>query len=444
MRFARLYLCAVLVAALAIPTFAGGAPSTAPERVGLSSERLDRTTEQIEADIEAGRIPGAVALIARDGKIVYEVARGEADMEEDVPMKPDTIFRIYSMSKPITSAGLMMLYEEGKFRLQDPISMYMPEFKDMKVLIEKGPSEGGPTFNLPETDDEGNPVAAEEVDEEAYETVPAEREITVQDLLRHTAGFSYGFFGNTSVDKMYQASGILVMDRDLAHMCEKLGEIPLQYQPGTTWHYSVSVDVQGRLIEVLSGQPLDEFFEERIFKPLGMVDTGFYVPEEKLDRFAQMYSPTEEGGLEPARAMLSRNFVQKPGLFSGGGGLVSTAHDYMRFCQMMLNGGELDGVRLLSPKTIQLMTADHTTPIENNPRADSGYGFGLGFAVAKDLGMIGAPTSVGEFNWGGAAGTRFWIDPVEKFIGIYMVQILPHPFSYGENFKIMSYQAIVD
>ena len=444
MKFARYYLCIALIAAFAMPAFAGGTPDTRPERVGISSDRLERVTEQIKDDVEAGRIPGAVGMIARDGKLVYLEAFGESDTEKEKPMRTDDIFRIYSMSKPITSVALMMLYEQGKFRLSDPVGMYIPELADMQVLVEKGDAEGGPAFNIPEVDEDGNPIPAAEVDEDSYTTVPADRPITVQDLLRHTAGFTYGFFGNTTVDKMYQAAGILTMDRDLQHMCEKLGKIPLQYQPGTTWHYSVAVDVQGRLVEVLSGMAFDQYLEEKIFTPLGMPDTGFYVPEEKMDRFAQMYSPTEDGGLEVANPMMSRNFVRKPTFFSGGGGLVSTADDYMRFCQMMLNGGELDGVRLLSPKTIELMTSDHTTVIGDNPRRNSGYGFGLGFAVAKDLGMIGAPTSVGEFNWGGAAGTRFWIDPEEKFIGIYMVQILPHPFAYGENFKIMAYQTIVD
>jgi len=444
MRIARYCLGFVLVAALAVPALAGGAPDARPERVGISSERLERVSEQIQADVESGRIPGAVGMIARDGKVVYLEAFGESDTEKKTAMREDDIFRIYSMSKPITSVALMMLYEEGKFRLNDPVGMYIPELADMQVLIEKGETTGGPAFNIPDEDEDGNPIAAEEVDEDSYTTVPANRPITVQDLLRHTAGFTYGFFGNTSVDKMYQAAGLLTMDRDLEHFVEKLGKIPLQYQPGSTWHYSVSVDVQGRLVEVLSGMTFDEYLEGKIFKPLGMSDTGFYVPEEKMDRFAQMYAPAEDGGLEPAKPMMSRNYVRKPGIFSGGGGLVSTAHDYMRFCQMMLNGGELDGVRLLSPKTVELITSDHTTVIENNPRQNSGYGFGLGFAVAKDVGMIGSPTSVGEFNWGGAAGTSFWIDPVEKFIGVYMVQILPPPYPFGGNFKIMSYQSIVD
>ena len=435
--------------ALALVLFAGsawanGTPETKPEKVGLSSERLDRISEAIQQDVESGMAPGAVALIARDGQIAYFEAFGNADRETQTPMKPDTIFRIYSMSKPITSVALMMLFEEGKFMLKDPVAKYLPEFSDMQVLIEKGEVKQGAVFHLPEADEDGNVTNKPAIDPNSYETVPSKRPITVQDLLRHTAGFSYGFFGDTTVDKMYREAGILTEDKDLADFTSKLGKIPLQYEPGSTWHYSVSVDVQGRLVEALSGMSFDEFLQERIFAPLGMTDTAFHVPEAKMDRFAQMYSPTEEGPLQVADADLSRNYVAKPAFFSGGGGLVSTAHDYLRFCQMLLNGGELDGVRLLSPKTIELMTVDHTGDVENNPRASSGYGFGLGFAVANDLSQIGVPTSVGEYNWGGAAGTRFWIDPVENFIGIYMVQILPHPFTFGEEFKILAYQAIAD
>ena len=234
MRAAKYWLGLVLIAALAMPALAGDAPDTRPERVGISSDRLERVSAQIQADVDAGSIPGAVGMIARDGKVVYLQAFGESDTEKEKPMRTDDIFRIYSMSKPITSVALMMLYEEGKFRLQDPVGKYIPELADMQVLIEKGETTGGPAFNIPETDEDGNPIAAAEVDEDSYTTVPADRPITVQDLLRHTAGFTYGFFGNTSVDKMYQAAGLLTMDRDLQHFVEKLGKIPLQYQPGTT------------------------------------------------------------------------------------------------------------------------------------------------------------------------------------------------------------------
>lgn len=424
---------------------ADDAALTQPEKVGLSSERLERITNQIQADVDSGKIPGAVAIVARKGEIVYARAFGKANMEKNTEMSVDKMFRIYSMTKPIVSAALMMLHEENKFKLNDPIEKYMPEFANMHVLVERGSGNGGPVFNLPETDEEGNPVyRGIQIDPSSYYTVPAERSITVQDLLRHTAGFTYGFFGNTTVDKMYQRDGILTRDKDLADFTARLAKIPLQYQPGTTWHYSVSVDVQGRLIEVLSGMPLDKFLDERIFKPLGMNDTAFYASKEKLDRLAQLYAPKNGGGIEPANPMISRNFVNAPAMFSGGGGLVSTAQDYMRFCQMMLNGGELDGKRLLSRKTIELMTMDHCGDIENYRPMSNGYGFGLGFAVAQDLAQAGQAGSEGEFNWGGAAGTRFWIDPKEELIGIYMVQILPHPYSFGEEFKQLTYQAIAD
>ena len=441
MRPIRSLLLTLFVVALAVPVWADGLPTAEPEDVGLSSERLERVTDAIEADVKSGAIPGAVAMIARDGKIAYFEARGKADTESGAVMKKDTIFRIYSMSKPITSVALMMLFEEGKFKLKDPVSKFIPELGDMKVLVEKEDIDEGGAFNIPELDEEKAPGPA--VDSDTYFTVPTKRDMTVQDLLRHTAGFTYGFFGNTSVDKLYLRSGILSRDRDVTDMVDRLSKIPLQYQPGTRWHYSVSVDVQGRLIEVLSGMGFDEFLEERIFNPLKMVDTGFYVPDNKLDRFAQMYAPGGDDGLRIADARMSRNFTNNPTMHSGGGGMVSTATDYMRFCQMMLNGGVLDGERILSRKTVELMTIDHLGDV---PERDvfGGYGFGLGFAVATDLARTGMPTSVGEYRWGGAAGTRFWIDPKEKLIGVYMVQIIPHPFSFGEDFKIFTYQSIAD
>ncbi len=431
----------LLVALLAAPAlFAGTLPKSSPADAGLSAERLQRITEAMKRDTANGDIPGAVALVARNGKIAYIEAVGQADKEKSVAMRPDTIFRIYSMSKPITSVALMSLYEEGKFFLDDPVSMYIPELKDLKVIVSKEDKGGSGVFNLPETDpakQAAKPTTAADVT-----TEPAVREMTIQDLLRHTSGLTYGFFGNTEVDQIYQQAGILTTDKDLADMCQKLSKIPLLYQPGTQWHYSISVDVQGRLVEVLSGQPFDKFLEERIFKPLGMVDTSFAVPADKMDRFAQMYTPDAAAKIKPAPAFYSRNFVGSPTFFSGGGGLVSTATDYFRFCQMMLNGGELDGVRIISRPTVELMTTDHLLDI---PGMGAGYGFGLGFAVAKEPGAIGVPVSRGEFNWGGAAGTKFWIDPQEKLIGVYMVQILPHTgLRYGETFKNLAYQAVAD
>ncbi len=412
---------------VADPGGAAGSFSTAdPETLGLSAERLARATQAIEEDVAAGRIAGAIGLVARRGKIAYFEVRGQADRERQRPMKKDTILRIYSMTKPIVSAALMMLHEEGKFMLTDPVARYLPQYKDMEVMVD------APTWP-------GDPKRASRV--------PARREITVQDLMRHTAGMTYGLFGGTSVDKLY--TGVTVLDKTgtLDDMSRKLGKLPLVFHPGEKWHYSVAVDVQGHLIEMLSGMPLDRFLEERIFKPLGMVDTGFHVPKAKLDRLAQLYAPTEEPNkkLRVADASVSEWFVKPGTFFSGGGGLLSTTGDYVRFAQMMLNGGELNGVRLLGRKTVELMTTDHTDGIDMSLTLRPGWGFGLGVAVHEDPGTSGSAVSVGTFSWGGAAGTRVWMDPVEDLVVIYMVQIRPHTdLRYGKMFSQYVYQAIVD
>jgi CubicO group peptidase (beta-lactamase class C family) len=437
-------LAIVGLALLAPVVFAGTLPETDPAKVGLSAERLNRITQAMKDDYASGEISGAVALVARHGKIAYFQSVGMGDREENVPMKNDTIFRIYSMSKPITSVAVMMLYEEGKFFLNDPVSKYLPEFSNMRVAVQPEETRDGPVFNLPEDDPAEKPRTPTTLAD--ITTEPARREMTIEDLLRHTSGLTYGFFGNSEVDMLYQQMGILTTEKTIGETVEKLGKIPLKHHPGEVWEYSVSVDVLGRLVEVLSGQPFDEFLEERIFEPLGMVDTGFWVPAAKLDRFAQMYSPVpnKPGEITPAPAFYSRNFVNDPTHFSGGGGLVATAADYFRFCQAMLNGGELDGARLLSRTTVELMTDNHTLDIESSLRA-GGYEFGLGFAVATEPGRVGVPVSRGEFNWGGAAGTKFWVDPDEEFIGVYMVQILPHTgLHFGDQFKILAYQSIVD
>ena len=434
-----LFLCVVL--ALPMTVWAGSPQKVAPEDVGLSAERLERIGATMQGYVESGEIVGALGLVARHGKVAYLDTWGQRDGESGAPMTADTIFRIYSMSKPITSVALMMLYEEGHFLLKDPVEKYLPELAEMRVAIFDESKVAPATFNIPDLDEESAETQPSSI---TVDTVPVERSITIQDLLRHTSGLTYGFFGNSPVDKIYMEQGILRRDANIEDTVRKLGTIPLKHQPGTTWEYSVSIDVLGRLIEVLSGMAFDDYLTERIFEPLGMHDTGFFVPEEKMNRFAQMYTRDEQGLLEPSHPVMSRNFVKDPTLLSGGGGLVSTAADYLRFCQMMLNGGELDGTRLLSRKTIELMTVDHLGDISKGKRRN-GYGFGLGFAVAQDLSRIGIPTSIGEYNWGGAAGTKFWIDPKEDLIGIFMVQILPHTdLTYGTEFKIQTYQAIVD
>jgi CubicO group peptidase (beta-lactamase class C family) len=435
----------LLIAALCSPSvLAGTLPKSSPADVGLSAERLDRITQAMRRDAGNGSIPGAVSLVARNGKIAYIEAAGMADTEKKVPMRTDAIFRIYSMSKPITSVAAMMLFEEGQFFLDDPVSKYIPELGGLKVVVEQQEKPTAGVFNLPEEDPAKKPATPTNLED--LTTEPAHRDMTIHDLFRHTSGLTYGFFGNSEVDQIYQQMGVSTTDKDLAEMVAKLSKIPLKHQPGEVWEYSLSVDVLGRLIEVISGRPFDSFLKERIFDPLGMVDTGFSVPEEKMDRFAQMYTPdAKTGKIVPAPAFYSRNFVGHPTFFSGGGGLVSTASDYFRFCQMMLNGGELDGVRVLSRTTVELMASDHTYEVPMSTGRNTGYAFGLGFAVAQEPGRIGVPVSAGEYNWGGAAGTKFWIDPKEKFIGIYMVQILPHTgLHYGDTFKVLSYQTIAD
>ena len=436
------YLPAVVILLLSVGlTHSESLKPAKPSAIGLSGDRLSRITSAMESDVAAGRIAGAVGLVARKGQLAYFEARGKADRERGVAMQPDTIFRIYSMSKPITSVALMMLYEEGLFRLSDPVTKYLPELDNLMVLVDDQADKRGGRTGVDVLLSDGGPP---DISPDEYRLVKVDRDITVQDLLRHTSGFTYGFSENALVDRMYRKAKVLDFDKNLAEMTAALSKLPLKYHPGTRFEYSVSVDVQGRLVEVLSGMPFDEFLRKRIFEPLKMADTGFYVPESKLHRFAQIYRPTEGNkGIEPRGGELVTRYTAKPALLSGGGGLVSTASDYLCFCQMLLNEGELNGVRLLSRKTVELMTIDHlaATGVERG----GGYGFGLGFAVAADLARSGLNGSLGEYNWGGAAGTRFWIDPREKMIGIYMVQILPHAgLLYGDTFKLLAYQSIAD
>jgi len=372
------------------------APAT-PESVGMSSDRLTRLHDAMQGLVDEGRLAGITTMIARHGQIADFQTYGYRDMEADDPMAEDAIFRIYSMSKPITGVALMMLYEEGKFRLSDPVRRYIPEFADLKVAASWGPD--GPVLE------------------------DADHAMTIRELMTHTAGFAYGIGDPHPADRLYASEGVLDSRGTLKDMIDKLAGLPLRQQPGTRWTYSVAVDVQGYLVEVLSGQPFDEFLQERIFDPLGMVDTGFHVPAENHGRFAQVYGYDRSGALAvtpifdaPAG---SRPFLDPATFFSGGGGLVSTTMDYMRFCQMLLNGGELDGARILSPTTVAMMSRNHL------PRGMAEYapgaGFGLDFSVVLDPVEAGS-VSAGEYSWGGAAGTWFWIDPVEDLVFVGMIQ----------------------
>lgn len=442
----------LLAMALVLLTFSVSArelPTVKPEREGFSSERLERLTEFMNAQVEAGVMVGGMGLIARNGKVVYEQTYGQADREAGKPMTEDTIYRIYSMTKPITAVAVMMLYEEGHFFLNDPVARYVPELADLEVALSTADSDTGMI-----SDGTQSRGVGEGEQSLVGQTRKPKRQPTIRDLLTHTAGMTYGVFGNTEVDKLYREAQLLGPQMNLKEFVTRLGQIPLQYDPGTRWHYSVAVDVQGALVEAVSGMSFGEFLRTRIFEPLDMQDTYFTLPADKVDRLAQLYAP--EGlkgggffgrptgpGLEVADPATSAGYVKGTRFESGGGGLVSTARDYLRFSQMMLNGGALDGVRLLSPKTVELMTKNHLGDISMGFNR-GGSGFGLGYAVVMDIGEAGEVGSAGEYNWGGAAGTRFWIDPEEDLIGIFMVQSLPHRTRLGGQFKVLTYQALVD
>ncbi len=403
-----------------------------PEEAGFSSERLARITQFFQSETDKGSIPGAVLLVSRNGKIVYRQAIGYQDRESKLPMKPDAIFRIYSMTKPIATVAVMMLAEEGKIDVMAPVAQYLPEFKDVKVGVEKiDPAGGKPILEL-ET-----PV----------------RPMTVQDLLRHTSGLVYGPFGNKLVHQAYNQANLFDPGQTLAEFVTKIAKLPLAHHPGTTWEYGMSVDVLGRIVEVVSGTPFDRFVEERITKPLGMTDTAFYLSDAQMPRLAQpQIDPATGKRPDFAQAAVTKEKVK---WFSGGGGMLSTASDYSRFCQMLVNGGELNGVRLLSPKTLAVMTSDQLPPAATrvgmlaaaqdlSPLQELGQSFGLGFAVRTDVGHSAVSGSVGDYFWAGAGGTYFWVDPQEK---LYAVLMLQKPFveagTYRRAMRAMVYGALI-
>jgi CubicO group peptidase (beta-lactamase class C family) len=382
-------------------------PVTSPENVGMSSEKLARAKSSVQALIDNEKIAGASIIIARKGKIVLSETFGMMDQKAKKSMQPDTIFRIYSMSKPITSVAAMMLYEQSKLKLDDPISKYIPEFKGLKVYSESGKHDA------------------------------QLREMSVRDLFRHTSGLTYGYFGNTAVDKMYRANGVLNQKSSLQDMINKLSGIPLLYQPGTKWHYSVSTDVLGYLVQKVSGQSLNEFFRQNIFEPLDMNDTAFYVPNEKANRFAACYGPGQNGGLKIVDEPTESRYLTQANLFSGGGGLVSTARDYMRFSQMLLNKGQLDGKRLLRSETIEMMTSNQ---LPDTVKRGGGEGFGLGFSVRLRDGRF----PQGEYGWGGAASTHFWISPKDELIVIALSQYMPFSSQLQNAVKSIIYDSILN
>jgi len=378
-----------------------------PEDVGLSAEALGRLSSVLAERAASGHIPGAVALVARHGKIAYHEAFG-AIAPGGAPMTTDAIFRIYSMTKPIVSVAAMMLWEEGRLLLSDPIAKYIPAFATMHVGMDK---------------------------------VPASRAITVQDLLRHTSGLTYEFRGSGPVHKAYADARVARLKQTNADQAETLASLPLLHQPGAHWEYSRSTDVLGRLVEAISGQTLGAFLSARILTPLGMTDTAFSVPEHDHARIAEPFANDPEGGA--AVALLD---VKRTAMFeSGGGGLVGTSMDYARFCAMLANNGRLGEVRLLGRKTIELMTSDHLGNVPSNPDLlPPGHGFGLGFAVRTSAGMAPFPGSVGNYYWSGAAGTSFWVDPAERLYAVLMIQAPVQREYYRLLFRDLVYAAVTD
>jgi CubicO group peptidase (beta-lactamase class C family) len=406
-------LLASLLLAFALVGCAATRTAEAPQRTGVSEQRLKQFGGQVRADVDNRRIPGAVLLIARNGRIAYQEAIGMRDPSSGAPMTMDAIFRIYSMTKPIVSVGVMMLVEEGRIQLSDPVSVYLPELTNPKVGVEKKDANGKATLEI----------------------VPAVRAPTIQDLLRHTSGIAYDFFGTSLVKEQYKLTGVDGWDQTNGEMVAKLARLPLQFQPGTTWDYGLSTDVLGFMIERVTGLTLANYLQTRILGPLGMKDTAFQVEPAKQTRLAESFADDQNtaGQLHWTGVRATRKRL------SGGAGLVSTAGDYLRFAQMLLNGGTLDGTQILSRKTVEYMTSDHLGGIRGPAYLPgAGYGFGLGFAVRLASGEANTPGSPGDYNWGGWGGTYFWVDPKEKLIAIWMMQA-PGPRTY---YRVMFRNAV--
>lgn len=401
-------------------------PSVAAEKVGMSSERLNRITQMSQRYVDQGKFAGVITMVARKGKLVHFEAVGTKGADDKRALKKDDLFRIYSMTKPITAAAAMQLYEQGKFQLSDPVHKYVPELKDLNVLLDG-------------------------------ELVPVKTPMTMHQLLTHTAGFSYGFNpAGDPIDKLYQQAK-LWSAKDLGEFATLVGKLPLKFEPGSQWHYSIAVDVTGLIVQRLSGMPFDEYLQKNIFEPLTMKDTFFEVPKNKAERFLpnHYWNPqTKALGTIPNKpddaAMANYHNVS---LYSGGGGLVSTAMDYMKFAEAMRSGGVLNGQRILSEKTVNYMAKNHlpsgmaATGVGESPGQSAeqrGFGFGLGFGVVTDAVKAAVMGSNGEFNWGGAAGTVFWIDPVEEIVVVGMVQLMGSPWTFRQDLKIASYQAITE
>ena len=392
-----------------------------PAQVGISAERLERLDAGMQAMVEDGKLAGVATMLARHGKVVFTDAAGKLDVSKDAPVEFDSIFRIYSMTKPVVGVAMMMLHEEGKWQLNDPVSKYIPAFMDLKVYTGQ--------------DAEG---------EMEVEDIERGKRITVRDLMKHTAGLGYTLNPRHPVTKAFQDNRVLDSSAPLQTMIDKLVEVPLVAQPQTMWAYSAAVDVQGYLVEQLSGQPLGEFLQERIFGPLGMVDTAFYVPSDKTDRVAAIHAPSQDSGLTPTYTGRRATRTSSPAGPSGGGGLYGTAPDYIRFAQMLLNEGELNGVRLLSPRSIEMMRTNHLTDVEQATYRRPGQGWGLDFSVVIDSAASGQSWSTGSYYWIGIAGTWFWVDPELDLTFVGMIQHNGGAISEVQQLsRSLVYQAVV-
>jgi CubicO group peptidase (beta-lactamase class C family) len=412
-------LVAVLLAAFLYQTVAFGTPVevSRAEDVGMSSERLTYLKSYFEGLLEDEETGGFQILISRRGKVVMFENLGMANVEENIPVTDETLFRIFSMTKPIVGVAMMMLYEEGQYSLADPLSKHIPEFAELRVYAGE--------------DDEGNMTLE-----------PMQREPTIHDLLQHTAGFTYGIFGDSAVDKEYIEKDVPDYDQTMDEFIEKIASIPLLFQPGSRWNYSISVDLQGYLIEKWTGMKLGDFLQERIFDPLGMDQTMAWVPPDQAGLLANVYTHDEDGNRSKYEGDFATNHFREPGAFSGGGQLVSTSDDYWRFCQMLLNGGEFDGKRYLSPLTVEMMSSNRLREPATRP---DGAGFGLNFAVTVDNTQGKFPTSNGEYYWGGLATTLFWIDPQEEMVAILLTQYLPYRGdAYRDLFHRLVRAAIIE
>jgi CubicO group peptidase (beta-lactamase class C family) len=416
------FLAAALLLTLSAPALAGGLPKGDPAALGFAPERLARIDEAMQRYVDEGKLAGINIAFARDGKMVYDKSAGAADIARNMPMSSDTLVRIYSMTKAVTVVAAMTLVEEGRIRLTDPVSMYLPEFAGTGVYVDGGPN--------------------------APKTRPPKVPPKIFHLMTHTSGLSYpGGYDKTPVGKIYDRKDVFNAANTLEELSRKTATIPLTDEPGN-YHYGASIDILGRVIEVVSGMPLDRFLKERLFAPLKMNDTMFTVPEGERGRYAELYTKGPDGKLAILKEGAGLGLYE-PGakLLSGGGGLVSTTSDYLRFCQMMANGGELDGARILGPKTVQLMTRGQVSPEHRgnlNERAP-GIDMGLGFGVVEDVGASGRPDSVGEYNWGGAASTQFFIDPKEKIVAVLSTQFMPSStYPLREDLRALVYQALVN